>query len=131
MNAQHRKYGIDREVKKALLPNGATDSERTFCLQTQEVARSRMPESEALGVQIEAVPGIAVERIAHDGAGKSFGVGTMQAKLVRTSRVGLQLQAADGATFELLRAHHLVLSDSGFSGSEIHHLARTVEQVGR
>lgn len=47
---QNREYATACKMTLVLPINGATDSERALCLQTQKAARNRMFEREALGM---------------------------------------------------------------------------------
>ena len=45
-----------------------------------------MDEAQRAGMQVEAVGKRAVERVAHDGAAEAFGMGGVDAELVRAPR---------------------------------------------
>ena len=80
-------------------------------------------------MEVEAVGLGAVEFISDDGCGESLRVGTMQAQLVRASRLGRKSKACDGALWGCGDGNHLEMRHGRFAKLVIYHLSRAVEWV--
>ena len=54
------------------------------------LAGDGMTELQCLGVKVEAVGGTAIERVAHDGAVQTVGMGSVDTELVGTACFGVE-----------------------------------------
>ena len=52
-----------------------------------------MGEGEAFGMEVEPIGGMAVKRVAHDGAAQPFGMRRMHAQLMCPACVGIECDA--------------------------------------
>ena len=88
--------------------------------------RDGMDEAQRAGVQVEAVGRRAVERVAHDGAAEAFGMGGVDAELVRAPR---QRTEADERA-ALAAFQHFVEGLRRFGVGRPHLLAGAVVRAG-
>lgn len=54
------------------------------------LAGDRMTELQCLGMEVEAVGGTAIERVAHDGAVQTVGMGSVDTELVGAACLGVE-----------------------------------------
>ncbi len=80
-----------------------------------------MAESDAFGMEIEAVGGGAVEDVAPNGTAETFGMGTVDAQLMCATCLREQLDAAVPFIY--------IMCNGGFTKAVIDHLAGRVERV--
>ena len=86
-------------------------------------AGAGVDEGEALGVEVEAVGGYAVEGVAQDGCAEAVGVGSVYTELVGAPCLG---EEEDTVCVE-----HLVVGDGAFAVLKVDDLAGTVEGIGQ
>ena len=86
-------------------------------------AGAGVDECEALGVEVEAVGGCAVEGVAQDGGAEAVGVGCVYTELMGAPCLG---EEEDTVCVE-----HLVVGDGVFAMLTVDDLAGTVEGIGQ
>ena len=59
-------------------------------LYLQALTGNGVPELQPFGMEVEAVGGLSVERVAYDGAVQAFGVGGVYTELVGTAGLGIE-----------------------------------------
>ena len=85
-----------------------------------------MSDHEKFGMEVQAVSLGAVKFISDNGRSESVSVGTMQAQLMRASRLGRKGKARGGAVRGFVLAKYLEMRHGRFAVLVINHLARTV-----
>ena len=96
-------------------------SKRGGTLEGHPLARDGMDEFQTVGMQVEAVGGLAVELVAADGASQAVGMGTVHAQLVGAS--GLRIEGY------AVVANYLIVGCGGLAALIVNHLSRAVDGV--
>lgn len=91
------------------------------------MSRNRMTEFQFLGMQIEPVGCMSVERIPHDGSIQSQGMGSMYPELVRPPGQGVK--SNPGMSCRIL-PHHLIAGHGRLAIFLTYQLTRTIIRVG-
>jgi hypothetical protein len=86
-----------------------------------------MDEGDALGMEIEAVGGTAIEGVANDRSIEPVGMGGMKTKLMGATRLGIEI---DVGTAILGLANHTIMGHGLLARNVVNKLTGTIEIVG-